>query len=244
MSPFDPDQLLRSANPVDETRLFAPSESAAAQRLFEKITGVGYLPRPEPPYRRRWRVYVTSVLAAVAVGGGVAYAVIALQPTKRADVGCYDQPSLTAGTKLVVSSGGPDAIAVCQAAWKAGRTGGQPSPNLVACRLPSGGAGVFPAADSTDDVCRRLGLPALDRQAPISAVVGLRDRLVPALQAACLSGSQAEALAHRELLRAGLQDWTVTITSPFTPARPCASPGFDESGRRVVIVAIPPRTSG
>jgi hypothetical protein len=248
-SPFDPDELLRSANPVDEARLLAPSESATARRLFEKITGVGYLPKPEPPYRRRWRVYATSIVAAIAVGGGVAYAVTYRQPTKRLDVECFSQPSLT-GTATVVPSNGRDPITVCREVFTTGGVGsGEPTPNLEACVLASGAAGVFPAADGAGDVCRRLGLAAMAVPsprvpAPFPAVAGLRDRLVAGMSGACLGLPQAEALVVTELRRARLTDWTVTVTTPFSPGRPCASPGFDEPGRRVLIVPVPPPGSG
>jgi hypothetical protein len=240
MSHFDPDELLRSANPVDEARLFAPLESPSAQRLFEKITGVGYLPRPEPPYRRRWRVYVTSVVAAVAVSGGVAFALTYRQPTKRVNVECFSQPSLT-GRGHVAVSDGRDPITVCREAWANGDVGfGQPSPSLVACVLRSGVAGVFPSADGTDDVCGRLGLSPMSVTSPqvptsIPAVVVLRDRLVAAMTRSCLGLPQAEALVQTELRRAGLTGWTVTIITPFSLGRPCASLGVDDPGRRVIL---------
>jgi hypothetical protein len=247
-NPFDSDELLRSANPVDETMLFAPGESASAQRLFEKITGIAYEPALPPPHRRRWRAYVTSVVAAVVIGGGVAYAVT-YQPTKKLDVGCYAQASLQGRVSAIPSHGG-DPVGTCRNAWIAGQVGpGDPPPNLVACVLRPGHAGVFPAAGQADDVCRRLGLAPVDGPSPlvstsVPAIFALRDRVVAALQRSCLSGRQAEDVVHSELRRAGLTGWTVTITTPFTPARPCASPGFDEPGRRVLIVPIPAPSQG
>jgi hypothetical protein len=249
-SPFDTDELLWSANPVDESRLFAPAESASAQRLFEKITGVAYQPAPRPPDRRRWRAYVTSVLAAVAIGGGVAYAVTYGQATKNLNVGCYAQASLQGVVSAVPSHGG-DPVGVCRKAWIAGQVGpGGPPPSLVACVLPSGQAGVFPATGPADDVCGRLGLAPIGGPAigspptSVPAVFALRDRVVAALQHSCLGGPQAVDLVQTELRRAGLTGWTVTIATPFTPARPCASPAFDEPGQRVLIVPIPPANQG
>jgi hypothetical protein len=240
-SVIDPDELLRSANPVDEARLLAPSESVAAQRLFEKITGVSYQPRPRLPHRRRWRVYVTSVAALVAVGGGVAFAVTYRQPTRRLNVECFAQPSLT-GRALAMLSNGRDPVAVCRDAWRAKRVvrGRDNPPDLVACVIKSGVAGVFPTAGG-ENVCRRLGLTAIATTPPqvptsIPAVVGLRDRVVADLQGSCLGGPQAQAIVQAELRRAGLTDWTVTIMSPVGADRPCASPGFDEPGRRVLII--------
>jgi hypothetical protein len=241
---FDPEQLLRSANPVDEARLLTPTDSAAAQRLFEKITGVAY----QPVYRRRWRVYVTSIVAAIAVGSGVAYAIIR-QPTKKLYVSCYAQASLQGVASNVPSAAG-DPVATCRNAWIARRVGqGGPPPNLVACILRSGATGVFPAASSTDDVCQRLGLVAVARPSPgaptsVPAVFAVRDRVTAALLGTCVGGRQAKDLVENELRRAGLTDWTVIITTPFTPARPCASPGFDEPGRRILIIPIPPPNQG
>jgi hypothetical protein len=246
---FDSDELLRSANPVDEAMLSAPSESASAQRLFEKITGISYQPAGLPPHRHRWRAYVTSMVAAVAIGGGVAYAVTYRQPTKRLNVGCYAQASRQ-GRIVAVPSHGNDPVAACRNAWTAGQIGpGGPPPSLVACILPSGQAGVFPAAAADDDVCGRLGLAPVGGPSPLGstsvpAVFAMRDRVVAALQRSCLSGQQAVDLVESELRRAGLSGWTVTTTTPFTPGRPCASPGFDEPGQRVLIVPIPPPAQG
>jgi hypothetical protein len=247
-TPIDADQLLRSANPVDVGGLVEPSESVAAQRLFERITGVAYLPAPAQAHRHRWRrsrLYLASAVAAVSVGGGVAYAMIYRQPAKRLDVACYLQARL-AGSVSVVAWESGDPVAVCRAAWAAGRVGpGEPPNDLVACVLASGSAAVFPAAGPTDDVCGRLGLARVGAHSPpvnhsVVAVAGMRDRVVAAMSASCLSASQAQAVVHDELRRAGL-DWSVTITSPFTPARPCASPGFDEPGRTVMIIPTTPR---
>jgi hypothetical protein len=257
MTTIDPDELLRSANPVDEARLLAPSESAAAQRLFEKITGVGYAPRPPLPQRRRWRVYLTSVAAAIAVGSGVAYAVTYRQPTKRLDVDCFAQASLT-GRSAGLPSDGRDPVAVCRDAWLAGRVvpGGHTAPDLVGCILSTGIAGVFPEFPITgnpgaavDDVCHRLGLAAMavaPATAPpsIPAVIGLRDRLVLAFKGKCLDATQAQAIVQRELRRAGLAGWTVMATTPLSPDRPCASLGFDEPARMVLIIPNTPTRSG
>jgi len=251
-TPIDADQLLRSANPVDEAGLAGPSESVAAQRLFERITGVAYLPSPvtapSRAHRFRWRrsrLYLASAVAALSVGGGVAYAVIYRQPAKRLDVACHLQARLGGPVSVVASQSG-DAVAACRAAWAAGRVGpGEPPNDLVACVLASGSAAVFPAADPTDDVCDRLGLARVDsRSQPVNhsvaALAALRDRVVAAMSASCLSASQAQSVVHDELRRAGL-DWSVTITAPFTPARPCASPGFDEPSRTVMIIPTTPR---
>jgi hypothetical protein len=115
--------------------------------------------------------------------------------------------------------------------------------------LRTGPIGVFPAARPDDDLCRRLGLSSF--AAPTSGVapptpadplVAMRDTVVAALRRSCVNGADAQALVRQALDRAGLRDWTVSVTTPFTPDRPCASPGFDEPGRRVLIVPIP--TSG
>ena len=239
--PVDPLELLRAANPVDEERLPTPARSATAAVLYEKITGTPYA-TPRAPTRtpRRWRLYVGSLVAVGAIGGGAAWAIAAHQPDKVLTVACYQHADLSAAS--VVASDGRDPVAVCADAWRDGKVGPVPPTALVACVLTGGTAGVFPADAPTDAVCARLGLspatpPATTNQG--MALAALRSVLANQFRSACVPVDDARDLATRELVDRQLTGWTVTITNPATPERPCASLGIDEPGHRVLLVPVP-----
>ncbi len=138
-------------------------------------------------------------------------------------------------------------VEVCADAWRSGAFGERPAPILQACLLPSGVAGVFPAAQG-EDVCAKLGLPRLAEPDPNGD-----DKRFLAFKAAaverfssrsCLDRQQATAIVQDELSRAGLQGWTTEIGpgvrgEGFSPDRPCASLAFNQPDRRVVLVPTP-----
>jgi len=257
MIPPDSDQALRAADPVDERRLRDPADSGTAQRLFENITGIPYVAAPSKvrPRRRRPWAYASSLIAAFGIVGGVAYAVAYKQPTKHLEVACFAQASLSANVSATPAHG-PDPVAACQDAWMAGHVGTGPVPAyLQACVLRSGAAGVFPAAGATDDVCARLHLAAAG--SPVGSVstygsttvpepttvepfFAMRDAVVNALRTSCVGPDRAKQIVRRALDQAGLTDWRVELNGTFNPGRPCASPGFDEANRRVLLIPIPP----
>ncbi|MCU1495565.1 MAG: hypothetical protein JWO62_3329 [Acidimicrobiaceae bacterium] len=127
-------------------------------------------------------LFIGGIVGALLAGGGVAAAVVALQPQAPAvrDVArCYSQVSTDfsssfPGTEVAVAAPAgntqrPDVpaqvISACGAIWRVGfpphgapaATGqNNPVPALVACVLPSGEAAVFPGDAST---CSKLNLP-------------------------------------------------------------------------------------
>jgi hypothetical protein len=247
------DNLLRTANPVDEGRLPLPSESPGAQLLYEKITGTPYGGSARRA-RRRWAGPGLAALIAVAGGGGIAAYAIASHVTTHLAVTCYAAPSLQSHRLVVqVEPAGP--VATCSRAWADGHLGPGPVPLLVACATPQGAAAVLPAPPGAD-VCGQLGLPALSAGAaslssttppstsPPTAAAGtmppaVRDAIINDLRTTCASSAQAE-LALTKLLAKANVHWTVVTPTPFPTGRPCASPAFDEDGRRVVLTGIPP----
>jgi len=167
--PRDPDELLRAANPIHETRVPAASQSAHAHRLFEKITGTSYH-QPAILVRRRWtrtRVWVAALIATVgAAGGGIAYAVATSQPTKQLTTICYATANPAADGTAVTSSG-QGALRDCAQAWTAGQIAATPAqapPPLIACIVHSGVAGVFPDPDHDPNLCRQLRLRTITPQ--------------------------------------------------------------------------------
>ena len=141
----------------------------------------------------------------------------------------------------MIAIGGRDPIAVCAEAWRAGKVGPTPPPALVACVLPSGTVGVFPADTPTNEVCAGLGLAPAAPNDPAgpTTLAALRSTLTDRFRAACVSLDEARAIALNELTRYRLTGWTVTISSGATPERRCASLGIDEPGHRILLIPAP-----
>lgn len=257
------EELLARANPVRESDLPDATESLSAQALYHYITGDTLNPsvdRLPPKCRRIWRgrrVLVpisATILALAGFGVGGAYAgFFTNQTTDRLDVLCYSTPSLQ-GTQLAVAATAQGPVVTCAQAWAKGQIGSGPVPLLVACVNDQGVAAVFPSAPGAS-VCAELGLPPLPAGATSVAATTttvvpsaatphgsmppqLRDAIVTQLQQQCLSGAAAKLSLMRLFANDDI-DWTVTVES-FPPGRPCASPGFDESTRTVVLSGIPP----
>jgi len=243
------DELLRRANPVEETRLALPAEHAGAQLLYEKITGTPY--GGQGVRRRRLGGLMAAIAALAALGGGAAYA--SLGPhhaTERLVVLCYSQARL--GTRAAAVSAGVDGpVASCAGAWAAGEVGSGPVPLLVACVATTGVAAVFPSAPGAD-VCRQLGLAALPASGPTpnetpptagppttDPLVAMRQAVTQSLGSGCFGSTAAKSTVEQILANIGLH-WTVVVPEPFPASRPCASPAFDEIRQQVVLVGIPP----
>jgi len=243
---INPDEELRAANPVNEHDLADAPDSPFAQALFRKITGAPYHPRIRPVRRRRpLKVYAGSLVAVLATGVGVGYALVGHHATRQSVVSCYAEARLDAHV-VEVTAAGSDPIAACQSMWALGHVPGQPvvrNEALTACVLPSGLAGVFP--DTAGTVCRRLRLTPIDARPSAtttpaeSPVISMMNTVAAALANGCLTIDQANLLVRGALDRAGLPDWKVTQGAPSSAARPCASPAFDEPNHLVRLIPVP-----
>jgi hypothetical protein len=160
-----------------------------------------------------------------------------------------------------VEAAGP--IEACADVWRRGAFGGGTQvPPLVACVLPTGVAGVFPATAGTD-VCTALNLvpitpttspPAPTTPAPGPApappppaadlntrILNFRDAVLGQfLDAPCMAPATGADIVRRELDRAGLGDWTV-VSGAFTADRPCATLSLRPEERQVLLVPATPR---
>ena len=243
------DELLRRANPVDEARLPPPVDHPGAQLLYEKITGTPYA-GPAKPSRRRLGTLMAAVAALALIGGGVAVA--GLTPghvTNHLSVECYAQDTLSGpATSATASAPGRSS---CANAWAAGHVGRGPLPLLVACIAPTGIAAVFPTSPGAN-VCAQLHLNPLPAAAgstsastappttsnSVALFLQVRAGIVASLANACLDAPTATLTVRAIVTNAGLP-WTVTVPTPFPTDRPCASPSFDETHRRVLLIGIP-----
>jgi len=138
-------------------------------------------PRAHRPYRspsRRRRVVLAVVVATAIVVSGTAAATIAwVRANDRTKIHCYpiltqdfDNPALGGDAVSITSDTVAHAIDICRSEWEQGYLTSTPpyidngtpvpttAPPLIACVLPSGVVGVFPARNH--ETCQSLGLPS------------------------------------------------------------------------------------
>lgn len=257
----DPLERLRAVNPV-------PADEVARLRpdpvLFDRITAAPPAPARVADSlarrRRRRRRLVPALVASSLVGGAVAYGLLRGEVSSPETVACFERADLSATTAVpAVEAGGP--IEACAGVWRRGAFGGGTEvPPLVACVLPSGVAGVFPATDGTD-VCTALNLapitpiplpppttttpgpptvpqPAADLN---TRILDFRDAvLAQFVEAPCVAPATGAEIVSRELARAGLADWTV-VSGGFSADRPCATLSLRPEERQVLLVPSTPR---
>ncbi len=135
--------------------------------------------RARGPLPRRRRVVVALVAAGAVVLSGTAAATIAWQRAHdRSEVHCYpiwttdfDNPSLGGDAISIPQDSASVAIDMCRSFWAQGYLTSIPPytepkgqspvpavpPPLIACVLPKGIVGVFPAVNQ--ETCAQLGLP-------------------------------------------------------------------------------------
>lgn len=254
----DPIERLRAVNPVPlaEVGLIEPDAV-----LFHRITSGATVAGAGAPLRRRRRRRLIPVLVAASVfGGAVAYGVLRGGVTRPELVACFGRADLEAPTEVpALVAAGP--VEACAALWRQGLFGPVTEvPPLMACVLPTGAAGVFPAMGGAD-VCTALNLVPISA-APLqpttttttsaqstettaadlnSRIVAFRDSTVGQFLASpCVSPQAGADIVRRELDRAALRDWTV-VTGEFSADRPCATVSVRSEERQVLLVPAPPR---
>lgn len=261
----DPLERLRAVNPVPpaEVALLAPDPV-----LFHRITSAPPARTADPlPRRRRGRRLVPALVVTSLLGGAVAYGVLRDGVTEPETVACFQRADLSADAAVPkVEAAGP--IEACAEVWRRGTFGGTEVPPLVACVLPTGVAGVFPATAGAD-VCTALNLvpitptpptrppppptvttpgpgpapaPAPQPTADLNTrILNFRDAVLGQfVDAPCMAPATGAEIVRRELDRAGLADWTV-VSGAFTADRPCATLSLRPEERQVLLVPGTPR---
>ncbi|HWM32897.1 MAG TPA: hypothetical protein VNR36_01525 [Pseudolysinimonas sp.] len=155
---------------------FLPSDAEVARRLADvRVAVLEATAQVRSPKRStRYRVTRNLIIAGVAVAALTAGAVvIALetQDVRSTNVICFEE----AGVESRQVAGGTsadmfDPIEMCSAIWAVdgfadpdGQDYTHPVPDLVACTMPNGIAGVFPLGDARpEDFCAALGLADWD----------------------------------------------------------------------------------
>lgn len=236
---LDPFELLRALNPVDEADVQGERDSVRARQSLERIVGSGSggsLPRRKKAYL----LMLVSLAAAAAAAGAWA---LTHGATKHLTIGCYASADLHARTIVIAAPSGSPTRA-CGSVWQRGDFGPASSPRLQACVLPSGAVGVFPTPNGR--ACERLKLAPLPASTPTpppaASAAQLKDALTQKfLSKPCIGRDEAISTVEAELRRQNLPDWKVKVDGAFTSARPCASPGFDEEQRLVLLIPMPKR---
>lgn len=257
----DPLERLRAVNPVPpaEAGLLRPDPV-----LFERITSAPSVARLDPLRRGRGgRRLVPALVVTSLLGGAVAYGLTRGDVSRPETVACFERADLSSTTAASrVEAAGP--IEACAEVWRRGTFGaGREVPPLVACVLPTGVAGVFPATAGAD-VCTALDLAPITPPAPApapapattmprptpapepapdlnTAILGFRDAVLGQfLESPCMAPATGVEIVRRELDRAGLRDWTV-VSGGFTADRPCATLSLRTEERQVLLVPGTPR---
>lgn len=166
-------------NRESEDQSFPRSHLAATRAAF--VDAIEQQPRRSR--RRAVLVVVAGVVVLGSAGTAVAVQLTSTEVVDRSAARCYTSASknfgddfpgttiATASTSSASSAGVADALSTCSDLWAQGYltlgsarvnttepTDIPPVPQLAACVLPNGQAGVFPGDPST---CQSLGLPTV-----------------------------------------------------------------------------------
>ena len=175
------------------------------------------------------------------IGGGVAVVVLAtaafavvriLSVSDPTGVACMASTDPRGDVVAIAPS--PDPIGACAVLWSDGSLGDGEVPPLSGCVNSAGLAVVYPADSES---CGELGLAELDLGLSDDqvSVVALQHSLAETFLTDCYDLDTALAEAQRQLDASGLTGWTVVNPEPFDETRPCAGPGIDLDGQRILI---------
>lgn len=240
MTGRDPLDWLRSVNPVPDSRLGPdPRDDPDALAILERVLGAA---ESHTRRRRHLRFLIPAVVVAAATAAtGWALTREADDPTQ---VGCYASADLQADIIGLPLAVGDDPIAACAAVWSEGGFGSSGTPDLAACVLPGGLAGVFPATDG--DPCSQFALDPLERPASAGAdtVRELQERLSTRFGSTCVDLDAARRESQDLINELGLSDWSISVPDPGDQTRRCASLALDPEQHIVTIVPLPATPPG
>jgi len=199
------------------------------------------------PTRLGWSVrrsIALPIIGASIVFASAAGFVLAREPaTKPSGTTCFAAASYR-GTDAVAVQG-PDALSACAKVWLEGAFGSPRTPHLVACILPSGFVGVFPGA--SNKLCTKLNLSvALPPTAHVQAIADLEAALFRDIglhrAGGCVGVNDARKIVRADLAKYGLAGWRITVPSPPTAQRRCATPFVQLPNEVRLIMTVPART--
>jgi hypothetical protein len=244
----DPFMLLQALRPAtDINRLEVgelPNADAMLLRVLALPTSAAGLVNGRPR-RRRWVVAAGVVTSSVVATSAAAAVLLQFRSSDREVLACYEAAASDADRFEMRIDAGDDPVAACSRLWTDGTFGTAGQPESRACSTSDGTTAVVPGDDVS--ACAGAGLepiePAIgDGATPDDeAVDSVSLRLAQAFIDACLDEQQSRTEAASALRDAGLDDWDVVVSVPFSAQRPCGLADVDAVERTIVIVAVQPR---
>ncbi|MEZ5176612.1 MAG: hypothetical protein R2823_10505 [Acidimicrobiia bacterium] len=229
-------EALREGDPARMSN--SEQDALLRQRIKSRVLAADR--RPLRATRRR--ILVVALVAAFALASTAAAIYLAREPSDPAGIGCYQAATLDAPQFGVRA---PSSLhpSECEQLWADG-TLTNPSvvpkgeiPQLVGCVNPAGGLAVFPSND--DQLCDRLGLARYEEPTRTD-VVELNVQLLGLFTTEkCMTMDDAQTRVEDILTAQGLSNWSVTVTTPASADRPCASFSLNGSDHTILLVPIP-----
>ncbi len=200
--------------------------------------------RPLRATRRKILVVALLVGTALLVTAAALY--LTREPSDPRGIACYQEATLDA-PQFIVDAPSSLQPSECGPLWDNGTLtnpavapGGE-IPQLIGCVTTGGGLAVFPSDDN--QLCDRLGLARYE-QPTRNDGIDLNQRFLDLFSTGgCMTIIDAQLRIEDILADQGIDDWSVTISTPASIERPCASFSLDGDGRRILLIPIP-RPSG
>lgn len=235
----DPLELIRQADPAPRASMptaMSPLGRSIRARVAEQMIA------EQPRSRRRVLVRVAIALVIAALASAATW-IITRDASDPSGIVCYEEASLQS-TGIVVAAPASLDASLCAPLWAEGALQ-NPSvesgtaPQLIACVNPQGVLVVFPASDNSD-VCRSLNLARHESSTSEQLLADMNNRLNRLFaETPCLELNDAKLQATEIVRVAGLEEWTVVVSTSATEERPCASYAIDANARTVVLVPVP-----
>lgn len=229
--------LLRAGDPAAPATL-PDAHSSVARSIRANVMANTQLV-PERGNRRR---VVAVAILIVVLATAAAWVLSNRDVTDPEGILCYEAPTLDSSA-VVAFRDGEATTGACASLWLdqtlpiSDELPSNDNPPLVGCVTETGQLAVFPSTDRS--LCAELGLAEPTDATGLDPLVGLRQRLVAAINPeTCLTIQRAEQVAQEELSDLEIEDWSVEAQRERID-RPCASISIDISTNTIVIVPVP-----
>ena len=224
---------LRRLSPVSDLEAAAVFGPSSCDELLAGVTrqpvGQGARPRTTTHRRRRRPLVLALAVVVAAATAAAAWAIFGSSAQETTSIEC-----VIAGTDTIIPASSGDPAADCALQWQ--RDLGTTPPPLVAYDNGDGGVSVVPRGEKPP-----AGWKPLAGHSQDVALIQLQESLddyVGGLNASCLDGTAATALADAKLARFGFSGWTVTVRSASsgTGARTCVASDLVEPAKQTVTL--------
>jgi hypothetical protein len=200
--------------PLEPGRL-ALRKEIVMREVVQSLEPTAPNPDTSNPRRRRLPILIAAVVALS--GAAVAWAYLASPARDTVAVECVIQ-----GSDSIIPSASGDPVADCAAEWQ--RETGHAAPALVAYDSGHGGIAVLPASETPPAGYTQLPAGATQNVGMVQMQQWLDD-YVSGLNSDCFDAATATQMAHQELTRLGMADWTVQAP-PSSEAGSCVDTGI------------------